>query len=343
MVTSLNNFLSLANTFIENTTKYVIHLLYLFILNKVSSMLLNHTEDLITTNANNQCNEEDKEKEINQKPTEQTIETSNSNDEELLNVEKDSDSSKNQSNNASNMTEINMPLENTDNCIPQTALEKPIDISTEKHNSNEKQSPINTSEDTKLFADKQQPRQHSYFSENRGIARNFEQKSTFYDKMCPPSSFPKSFASYRYKKLRQTNSSYYGGNRKYSNNFSIKPWFKRNETEQKKEFAPTNENKKFTFNKEKSEKHVEWRNKNDTQGKRRSSQYYPAKYKSHYWRKPVENQESKQCNPKYKDVGTQTDSIFPTNSDAEKVSIKTICPEQEACECATQVKLQLTI
>jgi hypothetical protein len=340
MDTSSNDLRSLTNAFVENATKYIIHLLYLCMLNKISSMLLDYTDGLITTNANDdQCNEEDKEKEINQKPTEQTIETTNSNDEELLNVEKDSDSSKNQSSNASNMTEINMPLKNTDNCIPQTALEKPIDISTEEHNSNEKQSPINTSEDTKSFADKQQPRQHSYFSANRGIARNFERKSIFYNKT-RPLSFPRSFASYKYKKSKQANSSYYGGNRKYSNNFSIRPWFKRNETEQKKEFDPINEKKKFTFNEEKSEEHVNWRNEKETQEKGRSFQYYrPGKYRSHYWRKPVENQESKQ----YRDVGTQTDSIFPTNSDAERVSIKTICPEQESCGCATQVKLQLTI
>lgn len=204
---------------------------------------------------------------------------------------------------------------------------KPIDISTES--SNKKQFSIN-----RLF---EQQKERSYFSVNRGITRNFGQRFTSFDKMHSSSSFPKSFASYRYKKSKRTDLFYYGENSGYSNNFPIRPWLKRNVTKEKKElsirFAATNESKSFTFDKEKSEKRMNWRSEKHMDWRSEK------KTQEHYWR-TVAYKGSKQHNLKYKDESTQTDSICPTNN-VEMVSVGTMWPEQELYGCPIEVKLQL--
>lgn len=363
IITSMKSLCSLKDVIIEKGVKYTLYLLYFYLFGAISWIFLGSKKHIETKHAET-CTEnhegKDRCKQINQNRRNEGMGNSKSNDKSLIepqNAEKDSDSSRNQSSNGSNETTTNMPMncESIDSCISHTALKKPMDISTEKHSFNETQFPINISQDTEPFANKRSNviqnkflkshtrKQYSNFFVNKRNARVFKQKFTSSDKMHSSSSFPRSFALYKYRKSKQTNFFYNGEDSKFSNNSLTRPCLKKNETEQRKElsirFALSNEKKKFIFDKERNEKRPEQRNENETQeAKCNFRQHGPTKYESYYSRIPVEN------TLKYKEMSTQTDSTFSTDNPVEMVSVGTMWPEQEIYANVTrrpQVKLQL--
>lgn len=349
---------SLKDAVLENGIKYILHVFCIYLVNEILSTFLGSEKHIETKHAK-PCNENHKKqnkwKQINQKSTRQKMENNNSNGRPLKkhqNVVKDSDSSRNQSSNATNVTAINMPLnyKKVDNSISHIALEKPTDISTEKHSLNETPQPINISPDTESFTDEQSnaiqnkfskshtQKQYSNSSENKEMTQMFRRKFASTDSS---SSFPKSFASYKYKRSKRTNFFYNGGNRKVSNNSLIKSQLKKSEKEQKKElsvkFAPTNEKEKSTFDKEESEKHTEQRYKKEAREKKRSyRQYDSTKYKNHHSRKHVGHRESKRNNRKCVETGTQTDIAFPMDCDVELVSVGTKWPTKKFYSYSTR-------
>lgn len=345
---------SLKDVIIENGIKYGLYLLYYYLFGAISWIFLGskkHIDEIGT------CDDQNCRK--------QGMENNNSNGKPLIepqNAEKDSDSSRNQSNDGSDKTTVNMPMncKNIDSCISHTALKNPMDISTEEHSSNETQSPINISQDTEPFANKRSDvirnkfeesytqQQHNDFFVNEGNAQICNQKFTSSDNMHSSSSFPRSSASYKYKKSKQTDFFYNGEDNRSSDNSLTRPWLKKKETKQRKKlsikFAPTNEKENFISDEEKDEKHMQQTNEKKIQEEKRNfRQHGPTKYKSHY-SKAVGNKKSKQNNLKHKEMGTQTDSAFSTDNAVEMVSVGTMCPEREIYANAThrfQVKLQL--
>lgn len=356
---STEDLCSLKDGIAENGIKYVLCRLCSYLFDKISSIFScseKHIEIEHTELCNENHEERDKWEQTSQKCRKQKMEN-NSNNRPLTKVqdaEKDSDSSRNQSSNGSNVTAINMPLncKNIDNCISHTVLKQPTNISTEEHSFNKTQFPINISQDTKSCANERNNviqnkfpksytrKQGSNFSANKEIAQIFGQKFTSSDNVHSSSSIPGSFAFVKYRKSKQTNSFCNGENNKFSNNSLIRTWLKKNETvrtrEQSIKLSPTNENRKLTFDKEKNEKHTEQRNKKETQEENRSFRRHdPIKCKSHYSRIPVKNKKSKQDNPKYIDRSTQTDSAFLTDNDVGIVSVRTEEPRQQFHRSAT--------
>lgn len=350
----------LKNAITENGIKHILHLLHYYLFDAVASIFLSFKEYVETKHTepwNKNRKKQNKWKQIYRKRRNRRMKNNNSNGRpltKLQNAEKDSDSSRNESSNGSNATAINMPLnsKNIDNCISHTTLKKPTDISTEKDSFNKTQLPINISQDTESRTNEpsnviQNKFPKSYTQKQR---RNFRQMLTSSYNMHSSSSFPRSFASCKCRKLKQT--FFYNSN--FSNySLFINPWLKHNETEQKKKltikFAPINEKKRLTFDEEKNEKHTEQRNEKETQEEKCSFQQHgPIKHKSHYLRIPVRNKESKQNNLKYKETGTQTDT-FSTVNDLGMVSVETKCPEQQFCSSEltipykSQVRLQLLL
>lgn len=285
---------SLKDVIIKDGIKYTLYLLCFYLFDAISWIFRRSKETCYENHERENRCKEMKNKKSNDKPL---IEPQN--------AEKDSDSSRNQSSNASNETTINMPMnyKNIDSCISHTTLKKPIDISTEKHSFNKtfanKRSNVTQNKFPKSYTQKQR----SNFVVNKVNARIFNQKFTSSDNM--HSSLPRSFASQKCGESKQTNFFYDREDSKFSNSSLTK-------------FAPTNEKKK--------KKHA------------------PTKYKSYYSRIPVRNKKSKQINMKHKEMGTQTDSAFSTDNAVQMVSVGTMWPEQEIDGNAThksQVKLQL--
>lgn len=355
IMTSTKCLCSLKSAIAENGIKYILYLLYYCLFDVISSIYLSFKARVEAQRAEAYNENHKKQKKWNQKRGNQKMQNNDSNGKPLTNLqnaEKDSDTSKNQSSNDSNVTAINVPLncKNIDSCISHTALEKPTDISTEKDSFNKTQLPINISQDTKSCANEQSNVIQNFPKSSIQKQRsNFRQKFTSSNNMHSSSSLLRSFTSGKYKKLRRT---YYFYNSNFSNySLFINTWLKKNETGQKKKlsikFAPTNEKKKITFADEKNEKHTEQRNEKETQEEKCSFQQHgPTEYKSHYLRVPVRSKESKQNNLNYKETGTQTDITFSTNSNIEMVSVGTNYPEQQFYTCATQksqVRLQLLL